>query len=88
MSVARASNGAWSRGTTFRLEGLRVLGELEEVCTFHAIPVTVGNMIETDAVGVVCSIAAIAEQKYIFSFGRIADWARVGIFLFLFGVVP
>jgi hypothetical protein len=39
-----------------------ILGKLEQVSTFHAIPVALGNMIKPYAMRVVGSIAAVAQK--------------------------
>lgn len=56
--------------------------------TFHAIPGTLGDVIEADAVRVVGCITAIAKQEDVFSLCRVADGAWVGFFLLFFGVLP
>lgn len=61
--------------------------ELKQVGALHAVPVAIRNAVEADAVGVIGSIAAIAQQQNIFSFGRIADGAGIRFLLFLFGIL-
>jgi hypothetical protein len=61
--------------------------ELEEVRALHAVPVTSGNIVEANAVGVVGSIAAIAQQQHVFPLPRVADWTGIAIFLIFLGVL-
>lgn len=82
-----ASDMLRTRRSLANLGGWRFIHELEEMGTLHAVPVAVGNALETDAVGMVCSIAAIAQEEDIFTLGGVADRARVALFFFFFGVI-
>lgn len=64
-----------------------VLSEAEQVSTFHAVPVAVRDTIETDAMSMIGSIAAIAQEQDIFPLGRVAYGTRVGFLFLLRGVV-
>jgi hypothetical protein len=56
--------------------------------TFHAIPSTLRDVIDTDAVRVVGCIAAIAKQEDVLSFCRVADGAWIGLLLLFIRVLP
>ena len=56
--------------------------------TFHAEPVTLGDVVEADAVRVVGCIAAVAEEEDILSLCRVADGAWIGFFFLFFWVLP
>lgn len=64
------------------------LCRLEQMSTFHAIPGTLRDIVETDAVRVVGCVTAIAKQEDVFSLCRVADGAWVGFFLLFFRVLP
>lgn len=85
----RASNLTRRRllGNRFWQGVLGLFGEVEEVGAFHAIPIAIGNVVETNTVGVVGRIATVTQQEYIFSFGRIADGTGVGFVVFLLRVL-
>lgn len=64
---------------------LYALAEL--ICTFHAEPGPVGNVLQADAVGMIRRIAPIAQKKDVFMFRGVADWTRSGRLLLFLGVL-
>jgi hypothetical protein len=78
-----ASDRCGTRGPISLLGKLWLILELEKMGTFHAVPCAVGDCIETNAVGVIGGIAAVAKEEDIFPLCRVADRARIALFLLL-----
>ncbi len=87
ISSNRASDLARALGSGLCLGVLGLFGQVEEMGALHAVPVAIGYVVETNTVGMIGCIAAITQQKDVFSLGRIADGAGVGFLLFLLRVL-
>lgn len=87
--VARVRSGGVARTSCSRpgLGRSGLICKLEQVAALHAVPVTIGHVIQADAVGVVGGIAAIAEQENIFPVRGVAYRARVSLFRLLLHVL-
>ena len=79
-SGARVRPPCWLGSRASNALNIGILRELEEVGTLHAVPVAFGNLLQTNAVGVVGGVAAIAEQEDILTVGRVANGAWVALF--------
>ena len=78
----------WSRRLRLAIRAIwSVLSEIKEVGAFHAVPVTIGYMVEPYAVGVVGGIAAVAQKQNVLSFRRVADGTRIALLFFLFNQI-
>lgn len=82
----RESSGRAGTVNQLGTSGTSSLIGLPLVDTLHAVPRTRGYAIEANAVGMVCRIAAIAEEENVLSVGKIAYGAGDALFLF-FGVI-
>ena len=87
--VARVRPGDVARTSCSRpgLDGSGLICKLEQVAALHAVPVTVGNVIQADAVGVVGGIAAVAEQEDILPVRGVAYRARMSLLRLLLHVL-
>lgn len=68
-------------------DGLRgALSKLEQVSTFHAVPVAFWSVLQADTVSVVRRIATIAKKKNFLVFRAVADWTRIALLLLFFWI--
>ena len=64
-----------------------IVCKLEQMSTLHAVPVAIRNVVESDTMCMVGSIAAVTQEQDIFSFGRVANGAWVALFLIFLGYI-
>lgn len=58
-------------------------GDTVAVCTLHAEPRTLGDLVQADAVGMIWRVTAVTQEQNVLMIGSVANWTWCRFLLFL-----
>jgi hypothetical protein len=87
LSRVRSTDARWPRGHRFLRALFWFIGELKEMATLHAVPITVRYAFQSDAMRMIGCVTAVTEEQKVLSLGRVAYGAWVVFDAVLFYVL-